>query len=195
MATLALSAALLVALQVAALAQGRQTGTVRGSVVDAQGLVMPGVAVTVRSPALQGARTVVTDINGNYQILALPPGEYDVVFELSGFASVNETATVSLGGDVGVNAAMAPAGVTEVVQVVGVVPTPIETTVASSNITADEVNALPTSRTPFAIAELQPGLTDNTPNGRPGDHQRIVRLRQHLPGRRRGHQRQPVRHG
>ena len=141
MALLVLSATLLVALHSTALAQGRQTGTVRGSVVDAQGLVLPGVTVTVRSTALQGVRTTVTDINGNYQILALPPGEYDVVFELSGgFAAINEMATVSLGGDVGVNAAMAPAGVTEVVQVVGVVPTPIETTITSSNITADEVN-------------------------------------------------------
>ena len=164
LAILALSAALLVALHSTALAQGRQTGTIRGSVVDAQGLVLPGVTVTVRSPALQGVRTTVTDINGNYQILALPPGDYGVVFELQGFADVNEMATVSLGGDVGVNAAMAPAGVTEVIQVVGVVPTPIETTVASSNITADEVNALPTSRQPWRIAELQPGLTDNTPN-------------------------------
>ena len=163
-AVLALGAALLVALHSTALAQGRQTGTVRGSVVDAQGLVLPGVTVTVRSGALQGVRSTVTDINGNYQILALPPGEYAVVFELQGFADVNETATVSLGGDVGVNAAMAPAGVEEVIQVVGVVPTPIETTVASSNITADEVNALPTSRAPWRIAELQPGLTDNTPN-------------------------------
>ena len=164
LAILALSAALLVALHSTALAQGRQTGTIRGSVVDAQGLVLPGVTVTVRSAALQGARTSVTDINGIYQILALPPGEYDVVFELQGFAAVNEMATVPLGGDVGVNAAMAPAGVVETIQVVGVVPTPIETTVASSNITADEVNALPTSRVPWRIAELQPGLTDNTPN-------------------------------
>ena len=161
---LALGAALLVALHSTALAQGRQTGTIRGSVVDAQGLVLPGVTVNVRSAALQGVRSTVTDINGNYQILALPPGDYDVVFELQGFADVNEMATVSLGGDIGVNAAMAPAGVTEVIQVVGVVPTPIETTVASSNITADEVNALPTSRQPWRIAELQPGLTDNTPN-------------------------------
>ena len=163
-AALALSVALLAALGADALAQGRQTGTVRGSVVDAQGLVLPGVTVTVRSTALQGVRSSVTDINGNYQILALPPGEYNIVFELSGFAAINEMATVSLGGDVGVNAAMAPAGVTEVVQVVGVVPTPIETTITSSNITADEVNALPTSRQPWRIAELQPGLTDNTPN-------------------------------
>ncbi len=164
-AVLALSVALLAVLHSTALAQGRQTGTIRGSVVDAQGLVLPGVTVTVRSPALQGLRTTVTDINGNYQILALPPGDYGVVFELQGFADVNEMATVSLGGDVGVNAAMAPAGVVEVIQVVGVVPTPIETTVASSNITADEVNALPTSRQPWRVAELQPGLTDNTPNG------------------------------
>ena len=164
LAFLALSATLLVALQSTALAQGRQTGTIRGSLVDAQGLVLPGVTVTVRSPALQGLRTTFTDINGNYQILALPPGDYDVAFELSGFATVNQMATVPLGGDVGVNAAMAPAGVTEVIEVVGVVPTPLETTVASSNITADEVNALPTSRQPWRIAELQPGLTDNTPN-------------------------------
>ncbi|MCY4602365.1 MAG: TonB-dependent receptor [Acidobacteria bacterium] len=164
LAILALSAALLVALHSTALAQGRQTGTIRGSVVDAQGLVLPGVTVNVRSTALQGVRTAVTDINGNFQILALPPGDYDVVFELQGFAAVNEMATVPLGGDVGVNAAMAPAGVVETIQVVGVVPTPIETTVASSNITADEVNALPTSRQPWRIAELQPGLTDNTPN-------------------------------
>ena len=39
MALLVLSATLLVALHSTALAQGRQTGTVRGSVVDAQGLV------------------------------------------------------------------------------------------------------------------------------------------------------------
>ncbi len=161
---LLLTAALLAATATGATAQGRQTGTIRGTVLDAQGLLLPGVTVTVRSDALQGLRTTVTDINGNYQILALPPGEYHVFFQLSGFAEIVETATVSLGGDVGVNAAMAPAGVVETVEVVGVVPTPIETTITSSNITAEEVYALPTSRQPWRIAELMPGLTDNTPN-------------------------------
>ncbi len=161
---LLLTAAVLAATAAGAAAQGRQTGTIRGTVLDAQGLVLPGVTVTVRSAALQGVRSTATNINGAYQILALPPGEYRVVFELAGFAEIVETATVTLGGDVGVNAAMAPAGVVETVQVVGVVPTPIETTVTSSNITADEVYALPTSRQPWRIAELMPGLTDNTPN-------------------------------
>ena len=144
--------------------QGRQTGTVRGAVVDAQGLVLPGVTVTVSSPALQGLRTVVSDVNGNYRIVALPPGDYAVLFEIPGFEVVEEAATVPLGGEIGVNAVMAPEGVTETIQVVAVVPTPIETTETSSNTTAEQVNALPVSRTPFGIAELQPGLTDNTPN-------------------------------
>ena len=146
------------------LAQGRQTGAIRGDVVDAQGLVLPGVTVTVSSGALQGARTTVTGANGDYQIVALPPGDYLVRFELDGFESVEETAPVPLGGDVGVNATMPLAGVTEAVEVVAVVSTPLESTEIGANLTATEINALPMGRSLFRIAELQPGLTDNSPN-------------------------------
>ena len=73
-------------------------------------------------------------------------------------------ATVPLGGTIAVNGSMTPGGVTETVQVVAVVPSPIATTETSSNTTADEISALPVGRNPFRIAELQPGLTDNTPN-------------------------------
>ena len=146
------------------LAQGRQTGAIRGDVVDAQGLVLPGVTVTVSSGALQGARTTVTGANGDYQIVALPPGDYLVRFEIDGFESVEETAPVPLGGDVGVNATMPLAGVTEAVEVVAVVSTPLESTEIGANLTATEINALPMGRSLFRIAELQPGLTDNSPN-------------------------------
>ena len=54
---LGLAVMLVAAPTVDADAQGRQTGTVRGTVQDVQALPLPGVAVTVRSPALQGART------------------------------------------------------------------------------------------------------------------------------------------
>jgi len=121
--------------------------------------------VTVDSPSLQGTRTAFTDINGNYSLPQLPPGEYAVVFELSGFGEVEETATVRLGGEVGVNAVMTPAGVTEMVQVVAVVPAEIQTTETAANMVVDEVNALPMGRSPFAIAAVQPGLNTNTPNG------------------------------
>ncbi|MCE2541449.1 MAG: carboxypeptidase regulatory-like domain-containing protein, partial [Acidobacteria bacterium] len=144
-----------------ALGQGRQTGAIGGAAVDSQGLSLPGVTVTVSSPSLQGTRTAVTDINGNYSLPQLPPGAYSVVFTLSEFDDAEEEATVPLGGEVGVNAVLAPAGVTEMVQVVGVVPAEIQTTETASNMVVDEVNALPMGRSPFSIAAIQPGLNTN----------------------------------
>src|SRR5690242_15619519 len=63
--------------------QGRLTGTVK----DAQGAVLPGVTVTAKSPALIGTRSVVTEAAGTYSLAALPSGEYELTFELSGFQS------------------------------------------------------------------------------------------------------------
>src|SRR5262245_3633419 len=63
--------------------QGRLTGTVS----DAQGAVLPGVTVTARSPSLMGVRSVTTESDGTYSIAALPSGEYELTFELSGFAT------------------------------------------------------------------------------------------------------------
>ena len=49
-----------------------QTGTIRGTVKDQQGLALPGATITATSSALQGERTVVTDTDGNF-LLPLHP--------------------------------------------------------------------------------------------------------------------------
>ena len=55
--------------------------------------------------------------------------------------------------------------VTEAVQVTAeVVPVALASAEISQNITTDEVNVLPLGRNPFRIAELAPGLTNNTVN-------------------------------
>jgi protocatechuate 3,4-dioxygenase beta subunit len=64
----------------AQMTQGRLTGTV----TDSQGAVMPGVTVTVTSPAMIGAQNTVTEANGRYLFPSLPSGTYKVAFELSG---------------------------------------------------------------------------------------------------------------
>ena len=81
----------------AAYAQGVQTGTVRGMVKDSQDLVVPGVTVTATSPALQGPRSTVTDSQGLYVMRALPPGDYQIKFELNGFATLIRSTVVPLG--------------------------------------------------------------------------------------------------
>src|SRR5229473_5399707 len=42
------------------------TGQVVGTIVDAQGGVLPGVTVSATSPQLQGTRTAVTDSTGTF---------------------------------------------------------------------------------------------------------------------------------
>jgi len=60
-----------------------------GVVKDTTGAIMPGVLVEASSPALiEKTRSVVTDSAGQYRIVDLSPGTYQVVFTLAGFKTV-----------------------------------------------------------------------------------------------------------
>ena len=61
------------------------TGTIRGRVLDEQGLSLPGGAGNVEGPSLQGAASFVTSENGDYLVGLLPPGLYTLTFQLNGF--------------------------------------------------------------------------------------------------------------
>ena len=98
-------------------AQGVQTGTMRGTVKDQQGLPIPGVTVTVTSPALQGQRVLVTGAEGGFTLQSLPPGVYQISFTLDGFTPVTQSATVPLGGVAEQTITLRTAGVSENVQV------------------------------------------------------------------------------
>lgn len=154
----------LLCIAIDAFAQGVQTGTIRGVVQDPQNLPVPGVTVTVTSPALQGARTTITDATGAYTLQGLPAGEYEVRFELSGFGTVTQRTRVEVGGTVEQSVAMAAAGVAETVQVVAEIPAPIATGTVGMNIRKEEIDALPSRRTIQGIATLSPALTERSPN-------------------------------
>ena len=145
-------------------AQGLQTGILSGIVKDPDGLPVPGASVTVTSPALQGTRTTSTDVIGAYIVRDLPPGTYAIRFESTGAAIVEQIVEVPLGGLVKVDLTLSLAIVQEAVTVAAVTLPPLATTQQSTNFTADVIGALPIGRRPFEIAELAPGVTDNTPN-------------------------------
>src|ERR1700681_4272847 len=68
-------------------AQVVRFGSIDGAATDASGAALPGVTVTLTSPALQVAQIVkVTGANGEYQFVELPVGTYRVSFELAGFS-------------------------------------------------------------------------------------------------------------
>jgi hypothetical protein len=104
---------------VSVFAQGNPTGGLSGQVTDQHGLPLPRVTVTVESPVLQGTRSAVTSDNGDYILPFLPPGDYTVIFELSGFQTQKEIVSVRMSETLRVNSKMAVATVSVSVEVQG----------------------------------------------------------------------------
>jgi carboxypeptidase family protein/TonB-dependent receptor-like protein len=147
-----------------AAAQGVQYGIIRGTVTDQQGLPIPSVTVTATSPSMQGVRTTTTGPDGTYAFLQLPSGTYALTFETTAFAPAKRTTAILLGLTVEQNVQLQTAGVTEQIQVTAAAPAPIATATVGINYKHDEIDALATQRTLVGIAQLAPGLTENTPN-------------------------------
>lgn len=171
--TLVLSAvcALLVALP--ALSQGIPTGTLSGSVTAADGSALPGVLVTVTSPALQGTRTATTSEAGDYNIPLLPPGEYQVTYELEGFLSPQQAVKISVSQTTRVDAEMAQATVSEEIVVTGTYETISTSAPAATTYEKEFVEQLPIERNIREAVLLTPGVAASGPGATTGRNRGI----------------------
>src|SRR5918999_589870 len=66
-------------------AAAQTTSTIAGRVLDQNGGVLPGVAVTVRDLGTGFTRTATTGSEGRFTIPSLPVGAYQLTAELQGF--------------------------------------------------------------------------------------------------------------
>ena len=142
-------------------ASAQQTGTLAGVVRDAQGAVLPGVTVTASSAALiGGARTTPTGATGSYQLTGLPPGTYDIVFELTGFTALKrENVTIQVAQTTRLDVDLSVGTLQETVTVSGESPVvDVSSTVTQTNITKELYESIPTGRNPWVMAGLVPGV-------------------------------------
>src|SRR5215471_10222666 len=63
------------------------TGTIQGTVTDANGAIVPGANVEIKNLDTNLSRTLTTDEAGRFVALALRPGNYSVTISKSGFAT------------------------------------------------------------------------------------------------------------
>ena len=66
-------------------------GSLRGYVRDAQGGALPGVTITATAPELLRPVVAVTNEEGYYRLINLPPGTYAIGAELTGFTTFQRT--------------------------------------------------------------------------------------------------------
>ena len=133
--------------------------------VTLEGAPLPGVSVTASSPSLQGTRTAVTGEAGGYSFPSLPPGNYNITFELSGMQTVTRQVRITLAQTSRTDTELRPAALTEAITVTASAPAALETTEISSNLTGAQLSELPTlNRTISTAALLAPGVNDAGPN-------------------------------
>ena len=137
---------------------GKTTGSIRGTVKDATGGVLPGVTVTVSSPGLVGTRTVVTSGDGSYDFPSLAIGLYRVEAALSGFApSVIQNLDLKPGATLRGDFVM-KAGLSETVTVEGTSIIDVISVDRAKDISAETFNELPKGRSWDSMVELAPSV-------------------------------------
>jgi hypothetical protein len=65
------------------------TADLSGTVVDPSGAVVAGATVTARNLGTNITRTVISGSEGGYQLIGLPPGDYEVSAEAATFKKVS----------------------------------------------------------------------------------------------------------
>jgi hypothetical protein len=157
-----MSRCLLTLAVVAALAGTAQAqvsgGSITGTAVDEQGGVLPGAIVTLQG--VDVTQTATTDSEGRFHFLNLAPGPYKITVTLPGFTTiVRENIIVEVGRSVDLPIQMKIATLAEVITVSGASSViDLKQTGTATNVTAEELTRIPTSRDPFAIMRSVPGV-------------------------------------
>jgi Carboxypeptidase regulatory-like domain len=140
------------------------SGSLQGTVKDAQGAALPGVAVTASSNALVAGKLIATtDARGVYRFPSLPVGTYVIEAELAGFATVRqEDVVIRLGSSLAYDITLAQAKVAETITVSAEAPvvSVVSNTVASSFDT-NFIDNQPLPRNYYAILTAAPGVTSD----------------------------------
>ncbi len=144
------------------------TGNIDGTVSDDTGAVLPGVTVTITSPALLGgSRTSVTNERGSFRFPALAVGEYSVQAELPGFETVRvDYVNVSIGSTATIPIVLKVAAVTETVTVVGESPiVDVRNAGTGTSFENEILEEVPTRRGMADLMQVAPGMTTDYGDG------------------------------
>ncbi len=144
-----------------------QTGSIEGVVLDTSGAGLPGVTISLSGEALiKKNLSTTTSTNGEFRFSFLPVGKYDLTFTLPGFkTTISKNVEVTLRKTTLVRITMEVSPVEETVTVLGESPVvDLKTYTVSANFTKEVLQKLPSSRDPWVIMEMTPGVVMDRQN-------------------------------
>jgi len=145
------------------------TGDLSGTVRDQSHAVLPGTTIEVKNVETGAVRALVSDNDGRYRALGLPPGAYAVTASLSGFNKAEaRDVVVQIGRDTTVDLTMTVGQVTEAVTVSGEVSLlDLSGATVGGVVTTKQIAELPLNGRSFMqLATLQPGVSVSRNTGK-----------------------------
>ena len=137
------------------------TGTITGTAMDSTDALIPGVEVSLDSPAMiGGVRTAVTGEGGVYRFTLLPaPGVYRLSFVLPGFQTLNiDGVNLGVGATMTINGTLEVGVVTQELTVTSETPgIDLESAALSINFDKHQLDTLPFQNDIKGIGALLPG--------------------------------------
>jgi hypothetical protein len=138
-----------------------------GVATDATGAVVPGVKVTATNKGTGRVLEVITGTQGSYSLRQLEPGHYSVRFEAAGF-NTYEVGDVNLllGKELRVDGALKVGSTGQTVEVSDAAPLiDVSGTTIAQNITSEEFDRLPKSRSFQSLALASPSVNSGQIEG------------------------------
>jgi hypothetical protein len=145
-------------------AQSNSTATLSGVVSDATESVIPNAAITATNVDTQLKRSTTTDAEGAYRFDLLPPGNYDLKAEQSGFSPILQRGVqLTVGAAARLDFRLQVSNNIETIEIVSDAP-PIEATRTQQSNVIDQkaITELPIDRRDYlTFALLAPGVSDS----------------------------------
>ena len=95
------------------------TGAISGTVRDPQGAVVPNASVSAKNLANGGQRTAKTNSQGNYSLLSLMPGDYELKITAQNFSPVTKKLELNVGAHFTADATLTLSAAATTVEVAG----------------------------------------------------------------------------
>src|SRR6266542_3699598 len=142
------------------------TGTIVGAVKDSSGAVLPHATVTITNQQTDQQESVTADLEGRYNSLPLPPGQYRVEAGLQGFRRAARTVTVQINTTAVIDFTLEVGALSDAVEV-RAEATPLETTTGTMGKLVDNrrILELPlNTRNVYSLIFLTPGVAGSIGN-------------------------------
>jgi len=137
----------------------KATSDIYGTVMLPDGSAIPGVKVTLTGDII-GKTITSTSEHGKYRFLYLPPGKYELKFELEGFKTIiQKNIRLYVGKNITLNVPMETTTIKEEIIITkrpGAID--LRKTQVGINITDEMIESLPTARNPWTVIKLIPGI-------------------------------------